>query len=573
MAEVGVELSNSAVADTGGGDEGVGSRDISAANTIENAWNKRPRVNIMRNERLKRSVLEINLEYDTSADRIDKEMISKLFGRLGIRKGEIEGFQVKRKKIFAWMIPGTDLGKFCTDECFRLGPGLKTSMIKPMDKSEVQVTIKGININTPDSFVFSYLSFFGKAQSWKVIYDVEKSGPLQGMKNGDRKFMVDFTASKGMGTYHLIDGESVTVSYSGQQRTCGRCHQDGRTCPGGGWARACEEKGTPRLEIRDHMKQLWAEIGFKPDNFELAVGSGEVLEEDVETEARSFTPPAKAKVSQESKEQFRGVHVRNLPNQVDKVDLMQVLEEHGLPKGMEENVRVYQHGKRTKAADIEPLSADICNLMIEKTDQKVIDIWDKKLRCIGISGLSPVKRPVPAMTTPSKNAPLWPPVLPLATAMAPPSESPSAAPPLPLILTTTAPPSLSLLGTQPPSLAHLAETLPGISVQPIAPKRQTKAERKKAEKVKKAGKAKPISVKTPGSSLLLSSGDEESSEDEPMDNKQEKKKVEARKLFRSNSSVSVKDVVDVLNDVTKKHKISPQQEERRVRNKGDSTIS
>ena len=71
----------------------------------------------------------------------------------------------------------------------------------------------------------------------------------------------------------------------------------------------------------------------------------------------------------------------------------------------------------------------------------------------------------------------------------------------------------------------------------------------------------------------MSSGDEESSEDEPMDNKQEKKKVEARKLFRSDSSVSVKDVVDVLNDVTKKHKISPQQEERRVRNKGDSTIS
>ena len=126
MAEVGVELSNSAVADTGGGGEGVGSRDISAAATTEIAWNRRPRVNILRNERLKRSVLEINLEFDTSADRIDKEMISKLFRRMGIRDGEIEGFQVKRKKIFAWMTPGTDLGKFCTDECFRLGPGLKT---------------------------------------------------------------------------------------------------------------------------------------------------------------------------------------------------------------------------------------------------------------------------------------------------------------------------------------------------------------------------------------------------------------------------------------------------------------
>ena len=241
----------------------------------------------------------------------------------------------------------------------------------------------------------------------------------------------------------------------------------------------------------------------------------------METEARSFTPPAKAPVSQESKKQFRGVHVRNLPNEVDKVDLMQVLEGHGLPKGMEENVHVFQHDKRTKAADIEPLSADICNLMIEKTDQKVIDIWGKKLRCIGISGLSPVKRAAPAVTTPSKNAP--PPVLPLATAH--PSKSPSAAPLPPLILTATAPPSLSL---------------PDVSVQPIAPKRQTKAERKKTEKGKKAGKAKPISVKTPGSSLLLSSGDEESSEDEPMGDKQEKKKVEAKKLFWSDSSISVR---------------------------------
>ena len=81
-------------------------------------------------------------------------------------------------------------------------------------------------------------------------------------------------------------------------------------------------------------------------------------------------------------------------------------------------------------------------------------------------------------------------------------------------------------------------------------------------------------MKTPGSSLLSSSGDEEeSSEDKSVADKQEKKKVEARKLFRSNSSVSVKDVVGVLNDVSKKHKISPQQgEERRVRNRGDSTF-
>ena len=101
----------------------------------------------------------------------------------------------------------------------------------------MQVTISGLNINTPDSFLFSYLAFFGKVSSHKVIYDTERNGPLVGVKNGDRRFLVDFTSGKGMGTYHLMDGEAVTVNYSGQRRTCGRCHKDSRSCPGGGWAR------------------------------------------------------------------------------------------------------------------------------------------------------------------------------------------------------------------------------------------------------------------------------------------------------------------------------------------------
>ena len=147
---------------------------------------------------------------------------------------------------------------------------------------------------------------------------------------------MDFTAGKGMGTYHLVDGESVTISYSGQRRTCGRCHQDSRTCPGGGWARACEEKKTPRMELREHMQKLWAEVGFKTDAYEL--GSGEVAEEDVESEARSFTPPVKTQVSKEDKELFSAVQVRNLPDKVDMSDLMTMLKEHGLPEGMDGHV-------------------------------------------------------------------------------------------------------------------------------------------------------------------------------------------------------------------------------------------
>ena len=436
-----------------GGVEGGGS----SASLPINKWASRPKVSISRNERLKRNVLEINLDIEVKTAKMEKDLLAKLFTRMGIKSGELEGFQIKRKKVFAWLLEGTDLGRFLTDECFQVGPGMKTSVIKPMDKKEVQVLISGININTPDSFLFSYLAFFGKVSSHKVIYDTERDGPLAGVKNGDRRFLVDFTAGKGMGTYHLVDGESVTVSYSGQRRTCGRCHSDSRTCPGGGWARACEEKGTSRLELRDHMRKLWAEIGFKPDNYEL--GSGEVVEEEVEAKARSFTPPAKAPVSKEAKERFAAIKVCNLPDKTDMEDLMRVLEEHGLPKGMEEKVRLAKSGRkeRTMAADVGPLPAEICNALIENIDGKVLAIWGKKLYCVGVTNVSPVKppaaesRPPPALPTPSKNAPM---PLPLA------EEPKSPSPPPPLNLLASVPPSLSLPAPAQPSVTNLAKVLP-----------------------------------------------------------------------------------------------------------------
>ena len=45
----------------------------------------------------------------------------------------------------------------------------------------------------------------------------------------------------------------------------------------------------PRVDLKDHMRQLWAEVGFKTDTFELTDGRSEV-DEDIEKEARSFTP-------------------------------------------------------------------------------------------------------------------------------------------------------------------------------------------------------------------------------------------------------------------------------------------
>ena len=85
-----------------------------------------------------------------------------------------------------------------------------------MDRTEVTVLIKGLNLNTPDSLILNYLNLHGKVVSGKVIYDVERSGPLKGLKNGDRKYLVDFTNGVNMSSYHLIDGVKVQVFYPGE---------------------------------------------------------------------------------------------------------------------------------------------------------------------------------------------------------------------------------------------------------------------------------------------------------------------------------------------------------------------
>ena len=182
-------------------------------------YSDRVKVTIARSERLKRNVLEINLESEADADRIDPDVMAKLFKEMGLKKNEdMEGFQLQgKKKLFVWCKVGVDLSKYCRDECYRVAPGVKTALIKPMDNKEVVVIIKGININTPDTLLFTYLSHFGKLVSQKVVYDVEKDGPLQGLKNGDRKYKMDFSGGRNMGTFHLIDGANVMVSYAGQR--------------------------------------------------------------------------------------------------------------------------------------------------------------------------------------------------------------------------------------------------------------------------------------------------------------------------------------------------------------------
>ena len=193
---------------------------------------------------------------------------------------------------------------------------------------------------------------------------------------------MDFSGGRNMGTFHLIDGANVMVSYAGQRKTCGRCHGDSRSCPGRGWAKSCEQNSGVRVELREHMRQLWSDIGFSPENFEQKDDNGDISELGVHSH---LTPPARAAVAEVDKAKFSGVNIRNLPKDITITDLQTLLEEKGLPSG-HESISLIKY-KRSTGADIEGLTAEVCIKLIETVNEQFEDAFDRKLFCSGMSDL------------------------------------------------------------------------------------------------------------------------------------------------------------------------------------------
>ena len=238
------------------------------------SYASRVKTNIKWDSRLKRNVLEIILDNEKSEyEEIHEDLIEKLFRTIGIEtKSQLEGFYRKNNTIYAWLVKGIDLDRFCRSESIRINKNLRTKFIRPSGKKEVTVRISGLDFNTPDSFVMEYLSKFGKVVSDSVIYDKYRERPFAGKCNGDRKYSVDFTSSNvNMGSFHIIDGVRVKVFFYGNRKTCARCHQTENLCKGNAIAAVCEANNGPKVTLIDHMKKLWDTIAFVPVNFELKI--------------------------------------------------------------------------------------------------------------------------------------------------------------------------------------------------------------------------------------------------------------------------------------------------------------
>jgi hypothetical protein len=366
----------------------------SSAQNSGSSYVDKLKVNVNRFERLTRNVLEINLEKDSSVTfiNLEPETVAKVLSNLGVDiKTQVEAVQTcpgNSKKIFVWVKPGVNIANFCKEESLKVSSGVRTGLIKPMDRKEVTVLIKGLNLNTPDTLVLNYLNLHGKVVSGKVVYDVERNGPLKGVKNGDRKYLVDFTNGINMSSYHLIDGVKVQVFYPGQRKTCGRCHKTALECPGKGFARDCN---SPRVKLSDFMKAHWESIKFEPSSFVLAMEEDEdVSHADIEIkDSQQFTPEKPNNEQSVPEEKLTAVTLKNLPAQIPETEVRNFLFQHGLQL-TQGQLKVVHNETRNTTVDVENIDAATCKILISNINEK--EFFDKKLYCKALVEMaSPVK--------------------------------------------------------------------------------------------------------------------------------------------------------------------------------------
>ena len=302
----------------------------------------RARMNVKFDQRLKRNVLEIEIEKDNYDEEmfLDQETVARLLNRINMDIKQVEGYQIvyrgKTGKVSIWCKEGLDLNQFCRREILEVCKGVNTKSIHPAGRPEVTVTFQGVDFNTPDTLIQDYISKFGgKLVSDSVIYGRHGGGPFKGKVNGERRYQVDFSSSSHkMGTYHWLDGERIRVFYRGNTRTCGRCHKPSGNCPGGGIAKECQERGGARVDLIEHMKELWQSINFSPTSFTLPTEEEEVNGDNKKLvgdknilEIGSFPsqkPPTT--MTEEDKKKVTSVKITNFPIEITENEVLDFLK-------------------------------------------------------------------------------------------------------------------------------------------------------------------------------------------------------------------------------------------------------
>ena len=382
----------------------------------------RLKTNIKYDQRLKRNVLEIEIEKLDRENELDMDQacVARLLTSLGMDiKYQLKGYQIMYGRVVTlsvWCHPGVNLEKFCRTESIQVKRGIWTKNIRPAGRKDVILTVSGLDFNTPDTLVIGYIEKFGgKLVTKDVIYDKHGEGPLKGIFNGDRKYNVEFSdTARAMGTYHYLDGARIRVYYRGNTKTCGRCHEGAGTCLGGGIARDCHEGGGKKVNLVEHMRLLWQEIGFSPTTFELPVekeagNNTENHEGDVGiSEEKGFQRQLdRPQLGENDIKKITGIQVRNFPPDISEPDIVSFFTEHVDNSISLEMLNIIKNENSLNATiegglDGEKVVSAASKLEFRQSKKKY---FERPLYCRILKNLTPVKNISTAPSQEQSNPP------------------------------------------------------------------------------------------------------------------------------------------------------------------------
>ena len=289
-----------------------------------------------------KNILEVKLEkQEGSRFTLTQEETENLLRRLNILSSELLGASVcpeGRPVVLITLQSGIDLTRFLyRNESYTVKEGVRTTSIRPEGNREKLVKIIGLHPNTKDQAVLKYLRAHGKiVPHAKVIHHVFPGEPgsslLAGKLNGNRSYLVEL--EKPLGSYHIIDGEKVSVRYSGQEWTCARCHQYKRDCPGAAVARECS---ADRVLLSNFMAEYWQKIGYVPD-----IENSNAVDDEADIEIQVGSKKTETNVLPENNEndltsKYDAVIIKGFRADVPKDTVLDILSQHGLPSDHSEN--------------------------------------------------------------------------------------------------------------------------------------------------------------------------------------------------------------------------------------------
>ena len=350
-----------------------------------------------------KNILEIRIEKQQGASfNMTMEETETLLRRLGMNDTHFDGVSAcpeGKPVILVTLKPTVPITKFLyRNESYMIKEGLRTTTIRAAGKKDIMVTVSGLHPNTKDQAVIRYLTAHGKvSQNEKVVYHVFPGEPgtslCAGKFNGNRSYVMEI--KEPMGSYHIIDGEKISIRYPGQEWSCARCHQFKHNCPGSAVARNCT---SDRVMLSEHMAAHWRKIGYKPES-EAMNEVDELHEVDIQV---GRTPKETNVLSENNlSKKYRSVIVKGFSPDAVLDSITEELFKNGLPSGY--NTQEILKNEKTGSLTLSNLEPEQCLAIMEQMHAK--KFLGKKIYITSVVSMSPTKPPPLSNSPPSPTKP------------------------------------------------------------------------------------------------------------------------------------------------------------------------